>query len=170
LAATLSFGLFLWWYGIRQNGGASRNWLPLAPGFAVAIAALLLLPLGAASDKEQQVASDETLPSIPFSEGRLADLRAEGRPVFAYFTADWCITCKANEAAAVQRTATAEVFKAAEVAVLKGDWTRQDAEITRYLEEHGRSGVPLYVYYEPGAEPHILPQVLTVEMLTALVS
>jgi DsbC/DsbD-like thiol-disulfide interchange protein/cytochrome c biogenesis protein CcdA len=170
LAATLSFGLFLWWYGIRQNGGASRNWLPLAPGFAVAIAALLLLPLGAASDKEQQVASDETLPSMPFSEGRLADLRAEGRPVFAYFTADWCITCKANEAAAVQRTATAEVFKAAEVAVLKGDWTRQDAEITRYLEEHGRSGVPLYVYYEPGAEPHILPQVLTVEMLTALVS
>lgn len=170
LAATLSFGLFLWWYGVRQNGGASRSWLPVAPGFAVAIAALLLLPLGEAVGGEPEVASNETLPSMPFSEGRLADLRAEGRPVFAYFTADWCITCKANEATAVQRTATAEVFKAAEVAVLKGDWTRQDAEITRYLEEHGRSGVPLYVYYEPGAEPYILPQVLTVEMLTDLVS
>lgn len=175
LAAMLSFALFLWWYGVRQSGGAQRSWLPAVPGFAVAIAALFLLPLGDAVSGEAEsgeagIASQEILPSMPYSEGRLADLRAAGRPVFAYFTADWCITCKANEAVAVQRTATAEVFKAAQVAVLKGDWTRQDAEITRYLEQHGRSGVPLYVYYEPGAEPKILPQVLTVDMLTALVS
>ena len=43
-----------------------------------------------------------------------------------------------------------------------GDWTHRDAEITRYLTQNGRSGVPLYVYYGPGqAQPVILPQLLT---------
>ena len=32
--------------------------------------------------------------------------RAQGKPVFVYFTADWCLTCKANEAAAIDRDAT----------------------------------------------------------------
>ena len=36
------------------------------------------------------------------------------------------------------------------VAVLVGDWTRGDAAIGRFLEQHGRSGVPLYLYYAPG--------------------
>jgi DsbC/DsbD-like thiol-disulfide interchange protein/cytochrome c biogenesis protein CcdA len=170
LAGALSFALFLWWYGTRQRGGSVRSWLPVAPAFAAALAALLLLPLGGAVSGSAGVSSNETLASEPFSYDTLASLRSDGKPVFAYFTADWCITCKANEAAALQRTATADAFAAADVTVLKGDWTRQDAEITRYLEEHGRSGVPLYVYYAPGGEPQILPQVLTVDTLTALVS
>jgi len=97
-------------------------------------------------------------------------LRASDQPVFAYFTADWCITCKANEAAAIQRSETAEVFKAANVAVLVGDWTRPDPDISRFLEKHGRAGVPLYIYYAPGKEPVILPQILTVATLTELVN
>jgi thiol:disulfide interchange protein len=114
--------------------------------------------------------STATLPSEPFSETRLAELRALDRPVFAYFTADWCITCKANEAAAIQRTETADAFEAARVAVLMGDWTRPDPEISRFLEKHGRAGVPLYLYYAPGEEALNLPQILTVATLTQLVT
>ena len=45
---------------------------------------------------------------------------------------------------------------------LKGDWTNRDPEITSSLKELGRAGVPLYLYWAPGAErPKILPQVLT---------
>jgi thiol:disulfide interchange protein len=55
-------------------------------------------------------------------------------------------------------------------AVLVGDWTRGDAEIGRFLEKHGRSGVPLYLYYAPGREAQLLPQVLTPGRLTELVS
>lgn len=171
LAAALTFALFLWWVGRRQQQGAERSWLPAAPALATAAAAMLVLPVAAGGVAEASAeSSSETLASTAFSETKLASLRAEGRPVFAYFTADWCITCKANEAAAVQREATANAFANANVAVLKGDWTRRDAEITRYLEEHGRSGVPLYVYYAPGGEAKILPQVLTVDTLTSLVS
>jgi DsbC/DsbD-like thiol-disulfide interchange protein/cytochrome c biogenesis protein CcdA len=167
LAAAMGLALLLWWLGARQAGGRS-GWLPMIPAVASVIAAIALLPAGGAASAKEGSA-DATLPTQRFSEARLAQLRAADTPVFAYFTADWCITCKANEAAAIQREATAAAFKQAGVAVLEGDWTRRDAEISRYLEAQGRSGVPLYVWYKPGSDPVILPQVLTVDMLTALV-
>ena len=47
--------------------------------------------------------------------------------------------------------------------MLVGDWTRGDAAIGRFLERHGRSGVPLYLYYAPRpASAEVLPQILTV--------
>jgi thiol:disulfide interchange protein len=52
-----------------------------------------------------------------------------------------------------------------------GDWTNGDPALGRFLEAHGRSGVPLYLYYAPGAAtPQILPQILTPDMLVGLVA
>ncbi len=108
--------------------------------------------------------------AIPFSEARLAALRTEKRPVFLYFTADWCVTCKVNEANAITNGDVVKRFAEGHVAVMAGDWTRGDPVITRFLETQGRSGVPLYLYYAPGADkPQILPQLLTPATLTALV-
>ncbi|MBP7135238.1 MAG: thioredoxin family protein [Sphingomonadaceae bacterium] len=107
----------------------------------------------------------------PFSEGRLTILRKANTPVFLYFTADWCLTCKVNEKAAIDRAETKAAFDKAGVTVMVGDWTNGDPEITRFLEAHGRSGVPLYLWYAKGmAEPVELPQVLTTGTLTALVN
>ncbi|MCI5063479.1 MAG: hypothetical protein MRY71_11070, partial [Algiphilus sp.] len=50
-----------------------------------------------------------------------------------------------------------------DVQYLKADWTRSDPRITRALAAFGRNGVPLYVVYRPGAEPEVLPQLLTVD-------
>jgi thiol:disulfide interchange protein len=88
--------------------------------------------------------------------------------VFAYFTADWCITCKVNEKAVLQREEVSRAFAQKKVAVLVGDWTGGDAAIGRFLESHGRSGVPLYIHYQPGSAPEILPQVLTVSRVVSL--
>jgi thiol:disulfide interchange protein len=85
--------------------------------------------------------------------------------VFVYFTADWCLTCKANEVAAIDRSEVREAFRQAGVRVVAGDWTNGDPAITRFLESRGRAGVPLYLWYRPGAEPEELPQILTPEML-----
>lgn len=167
LAAAMGLAMLLWWLGARQAAGRS-GWLPIAPALAGAIAAIVLLPTGGAGSS-RETSANATLPTQAFGEAKLAKLRAGNTPVFAYFTADWCITCKANEATAIQREATAAAFKKAGVVVLEGDWTRRDAEISRFLEAQGRSGVPLYVWYAPGKAPVILPQVLTVETLTALV-
>ena len=85
--------------------------------------------------------------------------------MFVYFTADWCLTCKANEAAAIDRDAVREAFRENGVRVLAGDWTNGDPAITRFLESRGRAGVPLYLWIEPGKPPEELPQILTPAML-----
>ncbi len=104
-----------------------------------------------------------------FSEERLAALRAEGKPVFVYFTADWCLTCKVNEKVAIEREEVTTAFGKAGVATLVGDWTRGDPVISRFLSAHGRSGVPYYLFYAPkAAEGQELPQVLTPSILLSL--
>ena len=96
-----------------------------------------------------------------WSEARVASYVAQGHPVFVYFTADWCLTCKANEAGAIDRDEVRDAFKKAGVKVLAGDWTNGDPAITRFLESRGRAGVPLYLWYAPGKPPEELPQILT---------
>ena len=114
------------------------------------------------------MASRLILSILPFSPAALAAARASGKPVFVYFTADWCLTCKVNEAAAIERETTRDAFAKAGVQVLRGDWTRRDAVITRFLEAHGAAGVPLYLWYAPGGgDATILPQVLTPALLEA---
>jgi thiol:disulfide interchange protein len=166
VAAAVVLGLGLWWVGRRQ--GQAGAWLPLAPAALAAIAALVLVPAaatGTAAATPQSVLKPEL-----FTEARLAALQQQGRPVFVYFTADWCVTCKVNEKGALERTQVAKAFAEKQVAVLVGDWTRGDATISRFLEKHGRSGVPLYLYYEPGKPVEILPQVLTPSRLVSMVS
>ncbi len=165
LAAALVLAVALWWIGRRQATGRS-GWLALAPALAVAIALIVVLPKESAQASPAQ--DGGILAAEPFSETRLAALQGEGRPVFVYFTADWCLTCKVNEKSAIERAEVADAFKAKQVAVLVGDWTDGDPAIGRFIESHGRSGVPLYLFYRPGAAPEILPQLLTPSTLTAL--
>ncbi|WP_093334092.1 protein-disulfide reductase DsbD family protein [Sphingomonas rubra] len=160
LAAALVAGFALWIGGRRQRSGLGLGWTAL----------LLLASLSGAGLVGRQAPA--TLPAAngePFSEARLAALRVEGRPVFAYFTADWCLSCKVNEKAAIERASVREAWARNKVAVLVGDWTDGDPVLGRFIEAHNRAGVPLYLYYAPGAStPRVLPQVLTPGMLEAL--
>lgn len=159
LLATMIAALALWWTGARQGAGKTGVWMPLVGAAAIVLAGVAVVSRPA----------EPGLPSEPFSEARLASLTASGRPVFVYFTADWCVTCKVNEKTAIERREVVDAFAKTNTAVLVGDWTRGDAEISKFLAAHGRSGVPLYLYYEPGTpDPKVLPQVLTVGTLTAL--
>jgi thiol:disulfide interchange protein len=99
----------------------------------------------------------------PWSEARVAELRAEGRPVFIDFTAAWCLTCKVNERVAFSSAEVGRIAGERNIAMLKADWTNRDASISRALGSFGRSGVPLYVLYEadPSASPRLLPAILS---------
>ncbi len=166
LAAAMVLGLALWWVGRRQ--GRQAAWVPLAPAMLAAALAMVFIPAAAAVPA---IATPQSaLKSESFTEARLSALQQQGRPVFVYFTADWCVTCKVNEKGALERKSVADAFAKSQVAVLVGDWTRGDAAIGRFLEKHGRSGVPLYLYYAPGKPVEILPQVLTPARLVSMVS
>ncbi|BDD66825.1 thiol:disulfide interchange protein DsbD [Sphingobium sp. TA15] len=163
LCAATALAIGLWWLGRRQLHGRRG-------GLAVACAALILFAGTAILLPTHAPAAAASEKGLPFDEARLASLRAAGKPVFLYFTADWCLTCKANEAAAIDRDETRAAFEKAGVTVMVGDWTNADPAITRFLEAQGRSGVPLYLWYAPGREARTLPQLLTPATLTALVS
>ena len=163
LGAALLLALLLWWLGARQHGGKGGGLIAGIGALALLAGAAIALPTAAPAQAENNATS------VAFAVEKLDGLRAAKKPVFLYFTADWCLTCKANEAAAIDRAEVRAAFDKAGVTVMVGDWTSADPAITRFLESQGRSGVPLYLWYAPGKEAVVLPQLLTPATLTALV-
>jgi len=145
--------------GLRQRRGEALSIVPLAWLVIVASVAVGSLPKSAASTAHGVTGADS------WSEARVAADVRNRRPAFVYFTADWCLTCKVNEAAAIDRSEVRKAFKQANVDVLAGDWTNGDPAITRFLESRSRAGVPLYLWYAPGKPSEELPQLLTPAML-----
>ncbi|MEL6737361.1 MAG: thioredoxin family protein [Pseudomonadota bacterium] len=166
LALLTVFGvvLALWVVGKLQRAG-KMAW----PAFGLVAAPFLVfgaVALPASFERPSKDLAASLLSPREFSAEALAEARASGQPVFLWFTADWCVTCKVNESVAIEREVTAEAFEEAGVIAMVGDWTVRDEEITAFLTEQGAAGVPLYLWYEPDAdEAQQLPQVLTPDML-----
>ncbi|HEY4048723.1 MAG TPA: thioredoxin family protein [Acidobacteriaceae bacterium] len=97
----------------------------------------------------------------PFSQVALDKYRAQGRPVFVDFTAAWCLSCQVNERVVLDRTDVRQRLRKSGIVLMRADWTRHDEEIAQALNKLGRSGVPTYVLYAPGAPAQVLPEVLT---------
>ena len=184
MAATAVGALWLLW----REAGTSALWIGLAavailtaalaivgrsqrqgqalPLFGVALAGVALVGAIALAPASVESGPTKVAGAEVWSEAAVTRELASGHPVFVYFTADWCLTCKVNEAAAIDRKEVRDSFKAAGVKVFAGDWTAGDPEITRFLEGRRRAGVPLYLWYRPGtSQPEELPQVLTPAML-----
>jgi thiol:disulfide interchange protein/DsbC/DsbD-like thiol-disulfide interchange protein len=166
LGAALLLGLALWWFGRRQ-GGERPALAPLGLAAASLLAVLLVSP---AAETPAAAVEDTLLAAQPFSPEKLASLTAERKPTFVYFTADWCITCKVNERGALGSDKVAQAFEQAGVTTLVGDWTTPDPVIAQFLESRGRNGIPLYLFYRADGSVEELPQVLTVDRLTGLVT
>ena len=163
----LLFGIFagaalvlcLYFAGRIQRAGRPQAMFVALLALVVVVAAVARVP-APTTTRVASIAGAE-----PWSEARMVTYVAQGKPVFVYFTADWCLTCKVNETAAIDRDEVRDAFDKAGVKVLAGDWTSGDPAITRFLEAHGRAGVPFYLWYAPGKEAEELPQVLTPGML-----
>ena len=99
----------------------------------------------------------------PFTPALVAQYRAQGRAVFVDFTASWCLSCQVNERVILDSAAVKQRLKDSGVALVRADWTNQDADITKALAALGRSGVPTYAIYpaDPASQPQVLPEVLT---------
>ena len=168
LVAILVAGFALWLIGVTRGSGRALR--------AVAAAAAILL-VGAASVFVIESATPSAQPTAQagadapgvWSPARVAELQAQGKPVFVNFTAAWCITCLANDRVALSRQEVKDAFAKLGVAYLKADWTNRNAEIAATLAEYGRAGVPLYLVYpgSKGAQAEVLPQLLTPETVVS---
>jgi len=111
--------------------------------------------------------SSDRIVWVPFSQARVQEELAAGRSVFVDFTADWCITCKFNERAAIDTPTIRSILKEKNITAMKADWTNANSEITAILKSFGRVGVPFYLIdpASDSADPMILPEVLTESLL-----
>ncbi len=149
----LVFAIWLW------TGTARAS----VKGLSAAVSALCLyVLLGAPGLLGGSSTANTASEEIPFERATLDQMVAEDAPVFAYFTADWCITCKANEKVALHRAEIQALFQSANIRVVKGDWTNRNDDIAQLLSDYGRAGVPLYLLFPGGgAKAVVLPQILT---------
>ena len=151
-ALVLTMALWLW-----SMGGWKRS--------AAIVCALLALGLGSWRGLDEAGTAEVALADgrVPWSEAALAQLRQDGKPVFVDVTADWCITCLANENAVLFTDAMTDAFNRHGVVYMVADWTNYDADIARFISSHGRTGIPLYLMYPANTaeQPMILPQILT---------
>lgn len=161
-----------WALGSPGLGTAARR------GFGTAAVLLMAAALfwAGPSLRQEAVAAPGTVSASeawqPWSAERVAQARAEGRPVFVDFTAAWCVSCQFNKRTTLSRDEVMKAFDERKVLLLRADWTRRDAAITAELTRLGRSGVPVYALYAPGAAgPQLLSEILSVdEVRTALSS
>ncbi|RDJ20189.1 thiol:disulfide interchange protein [Bosea caraganae] len=165
LVAVLAAGFLVWLLGISRGAGGRARLASSVIALLVAVGAgafVVQSAVPSAGPSEARAGEIEA-----WSPERVAALQAQGRPVFVNFTAAWCITCLANERVSLSRQEVKDAFASLKVAYLKADWTNRDKLIAQTLAEHGRAGVPLYLFYpaSKGAQAEILPQLLTTDML-----
>ncbi len=163
LVGLVLLALGLWWYQRLRLQVA-----PLRRTLAIVLLLASLAPLAMVHALQRDAASPTVAKAnvVPYAATTLAALRAEGRVVFVDMTADWCVTCKANEKAVLDRDEFRASMRQADAVMMQGDWTSVDPAITAFLEAHQAVGVPLYVVFpSDGGEGEVLPTVLTQELV-----
>lgn len=161
LAGLVALAFALWLAGRPQTRRRTAAAAHAATALSL-IAALAALVAG--TSRPPDPVSSANSAWEPFSEARLAEVNADPDiGAFVNMTADWCVTCLVNERVALDTETVRRAMRESGTVYLKGDWTRRDPAITRYLERFERNGVPLYVFYPAGDadNPVVLPQILT---------
>ncbi|GAB3028916.1 protein-disulfide reductase DsbD [Oleiagrimonas citrea] len=159
LVGAVLLALALWWIERSRHRGAPSKVL------AGALLLIALVPLALIHRVPTPAAMASThadMGMVAFTPAKLAELRKQGTPVFVDMTADWCITCKANEHAVLNTDAFRDLLKRTGTVYMKGDWTNENPAITAFLKRWNSPGVPVYVVFgKNGAEGVKLPSVLT---------
>lgn len=98
-----------------------------------------------------QVTTDSHISWTRFDQAAIDRAVQSGKVVFVDVTADWCISCKVNKVAVIDRGDVAARLRQPDVVAMEADWTRPNDDIAHYLESFGRYGIPFNAVYGPKA-------------------
>ncbi len=156
----LTLSLFIWLASkSAPSTGGRRLWSALA--LAAAIGSIILASGGAAPAAAAGEMAGKLINWVPFDEALAEELSQEGALVFVDVTANWCLTCKANERGIIETQTVAQAFKDHQVITMKADWTNPNPKILAFLNKYGSSSIPFYILYRPGRDPFVFGQILT---------
>ena len=149
-------GLSVWMLDKTQEAKAINRFALYFISIILVILSIYLLPTSYGKEKSE---------IKEFSLSTLEELREAEETILVNFTADWCITCKVNEAVVLSSNNFKKILIEGNIHYLLADWTRKDEEIANTLERYGRTGVPLYLLFFGKEDAIILPELLTEEIL-----
>ncbi|MFC5436310.1 protein-disulfide reductase DsbD family protein [Rhodanobacter umsongensis] len=148
LVAMVLLAMTLWWFERSRSRGAASKALVIVLAIATLAPMYLLAHVPPSSRAVRAVEG-----VVAYSPGKLAELRAAGTPVFVDMTADWCVTCKANEHTVLNTQAFRGLLQRAGAVYMKGDWTDVNPSISAFLQQYHSPGVPLYVVFPKNGGP-----------------
>ena len=142
-------------------------------GFGLSIVVLVSIWFAAIAPEYERAASEKFNARMQeqmtadgwyrYSPALIEEFAKAKRTVFIDATADWCLTCKTNEAAVLNRDEFRRAMDSLNVALVKADWTRETPEVNALLKSMHKSGVPAYAIYPAGdaTKQIVLPELLT---------
>ncbi len=157
--AILALALATWLFHHYAGSPTARRISAVAMA-AAAVASITLATTAAPASSAHGSASG-LIDWVSFDETEAVRLADQGSLVFVDFTADWCLTCKANERLVIETDKVATAFEEHQVVPMKADWTNRDDKITAVMSRYGRAAVPFYLLYRPGQEPYAFGELLT---------
>jgi suppressor for copper-sensitivity B len=166
----LGIALFTWLLHRVARGPALRGLA--GTGIVAAIAVTLFTAAGTRGEAKQSLTASKPaglIPWVAFDRSRAESLARGGQLVFVDVTADWCFTCKVNERLVLDTPEVAKAFEEHNVVPMRADWTNRDDRIGAFLSDHGRYGIPFYLLYRPGKEPHVFSELPSREGVVAAV-
>jgi suppressor for copper-sensitivity B len=166
----LGIALFTWLQHRVARGRAGRG--TAVAGLVAAVALTLVVAAGSWGEASSRLAAAKPaglIPWVVFDRAKAESLRAGGQLVFVDVTADWCFTCKVNERLILDTPEVAKAFSDNGVVPMRADWTNKSDDIAAFLKEHGRYGIPFYLLYRPGRDPHVFSELPSRDGLVATV-
>lgn len=120
------------------------------------------------TEKENNTGQIQELIWEEWSVEKMEEYKNLEEPLFIYFTADWCLTCKVYEKLVLKSDEFRNVIMDNNIKLLKGDWTRSDNSITKWLKENGRVAVPSYFFQKPDGTLINFGETISVDKLMRL--
>lgn len=99
----------------------------------------------------------------PFEPKSIRSFVKSGKIVFVDATAEWCVTCAVNKSLVLNDPQIASLLSDPKVVAMRADWTKQDSNITEFIQKHERFGIPFNIVFGPlRPDGIVLPEILSI--------